>query len=123
MGGGGRGTPPIKTHHLAWEVANGPIPDGLWVLHHCDNPPCCETEPSDEYPDGHLFLGTHADNMADMAAKGRAQRFNAAKTHCPQNHEYIGENLYVFPDGRRACRECARAAGRRNDPKRKVICQ
>lgn len=54
---------PIKTHRLAWELANDEIPDGLHVLHHCDVPLCCNPE--------HLFLGTQADNMADMAAKGR----------------------------------------------------
>lgn len=52
-----------RVHRIAWELARGPIPDGLWVLHRCDNPPCIR-------PD-HLFLGTNADNMADMAAKGR----------------------------------------------------
>jgi hypothetical protein len=51
-------------HRLAWELTNGPITGGLFVLHRCDNPPCCN--PS------HLFLGTHADNMADRGAKGRA---------------------------------------------------
>ncbi|MGH7024521.1 MAG: HNH endonuclease signature motif containing protein [Caulobacteraceae bacterium] len=51
-------------HRLAWELANGPIPDGLLILHKCDNPVCCN-------PD-HLFLGTAADNHADCAAKGRA---------------------------------------------------
>lgn len=50
-------------HRLAWEIVNGPIPDGQWVLHRCDNPPCCN--PS------HLFLGTQADNDADRTAKGR----------------------------------------------------
>lgn len=49
-----------RAAYLRWK---GPIPDGLWVLHTCDNPRCCN-------PD-HLFLGTHADNMADMKAKGR----------------------------------------------------
>ncbi|MCH8043014.1 MAG: HNH endonuclease [Planctomycetes bacterium] len=54
----------LRTHRLAWEFANGrPVPQGLQVLHDCDNPPCCN--PS------HLFLGTNADNNADMMSKGR----------------------------------------------------
>lgn len=58
------GHPPRQlVHRVSWEMHNGPIPDGLWVLHHCDNPPCIR-------PD-HLFLGTAADNNADMRQKGR----------------------------------------------------
>jgi hypothetical protein len=52
-----------KAHRVAWTLANGPIPAGMHVLHTCDNPPCCNP--------GHLWLGTQADNMADMARKGR----------------------------------------------------
>lgn len=55
----------IHTHVAAWEIANGRVPDGLYVLHRCDNRPCLEV--------GHLFLGTHQDNMADMKAKGRGR--------------------------------------------------
>jgi hypothetical protein len=51
-------------HRVAWQVTNGPIPAGIWVLHRCDNPRCVR-------PD-HLFLGDHAANMADMVAKGRS---------------------------------------------------
>jgi len=61
----------VKTHRLAWTLANGPIPEGMFVCHHCDNPPCAQTDPTEGYPDGHLFLGTDADNHADMLAKGR----------------------------------------------------
>jgi hypothetical protein len=56
----------VMTHRAAWMVWRGPIPPGLCVLHRCDNPPCCNP--------AHLFLGTKADNNADMAAKGRVQR-------------------------------------------------
>jgi hypothetical protein len=52
-------------HRLAWRLANeSAIPDGMFICHHCDNPPCCNP--------AHLFLGTAQDNMRDRNAKGRA---------------------------------------------------
>lgn len=55
----------LSAHRVAYERSFGIIPDGLHVLHRCDNPPCCN-------PD-HLYAGTHADNMRDKSERGRAR--------------------------------------------------
>lgn len=50
-------------HRVAWMTANGPVPDGLLVLHRCDNPPCVNLD--------HLYLGTQAQNCKDRSDRMR----------------------------------------------------
>lgn len=71
----GRGTRVVKAHRMAWTLACGEIPADLLVLHRCDNRRCVN-------PD-HLYLGTHADNTADMIARGRDRFARKKVDHKP----------------------------------------
>lgn len=54
----------VYVHRTVWEFKRGPIPKGSEICHRCDNPRCVRLS--------HMFLGTHRDNMQDMAKKGRS---------------------------------------------------
>ncbi len=87
----GRG---FRAHRIAYELTNGPIPQGAHLDHlcrvrHCVNP-------------SHLEAVTQQENI--LRGTGLAAQ-NAKKTHCPKGHPLSGDNLYLY-DGRRYCRLC-----------------
>lgn len=73
----------VLLHRIAYQVCVEFIPDGLCVLHRCDNPPCIR-------PD-HLFLGTNGDNIADKVQKGR----QAAGQSVRRNHAHLKGEVIV----------------------------
>lgn len=86
-----------RTHRVAYRLWVGPIADGLFVCHACDNPPCCNPE--------HLFLGTSRENTLDASQKGRLSK--ARRAVCVRGHELLPDNIYLRPDnGKRMCLRC-----------------
>lgn len=88
----------IDAHRASWLIHNGEIPEGMCVLHKCDNPSCVNP--------AHLFLGTHLDNTLDMFAKGRA--------NCPPrklSHEQVQEIRLRHKEGRGTCNGMAAEYG------------
>lgn len=61
----------LTAHRYAWMLTHGEPPEGAHIMHTCDVPACCNP--------AHLRLGTHSENMADMAAKGRSRSKNSPK--------------------------------------------
>lgn len=87
----------VSMHRFSYEIHVGPIPPGLWVLHHCDNQRCTR-------PD-HLYLGDHKQNQRDVRKRG-----TKLTNVCRRGHPRTASNTYVRVDSRgyteRHCREC-----------------
>lgn len=64
-----------RAHRASWTIAYGPIPDGMLVLHKCDNRRCVRPE--------HLFLGNNKDNTQDALQKGRLKDMGPWRHPCP----------------------------------------
>lgn len=92
----------IRAHRYAWEAVNGPVPTGLCVCHHCDNPRCVR-------PD-HLFVGTYADNNRDRDAKGRTARGLRSGAHTMPWRRTFGDRNGLRKDPSRAARGDASGA-------------
>jgi hypothetical protein len=83
-----------KAHRIAYTICVGPIPEGMQVLHYCDNPPCINPK--------HLFLGTVKDNVHDALRKGRMKKppIRPGKTsqvrgvHFNRSHNYWIANVW-----------------------------
>lgn len=80
-------------HRVAWMLTHGDL-GALWVLHRCDNKPCCN--PS------HLFTGTHLDNMADAASKGLLRCWRARRRLAPDEIAVIRQRCANGPYGTRS---------------------
>lgn len=87
-------------HRVSLALAEGPIPEGKFALHRCDNPPCVNPK--------HLYAGTASDNMRDALARGLhpGNPTKRNRTHCPKGHEFAGSNLIIHTNGARMCRAC-----------------
>lgn len=87
--GSKKNNPSFRSHRVAYALVNGSIPPGLYILHKCDTPACCN--PS------HLYAGTPADNSKDMVDRGRLKR---PTTHPKLTAEDVVEIRKMRMDGK-----------------------
>ena len=91
---------PKVAHRAVWELLFGPIPGGKKILHKCDTPSCVNP--------AHLFMGTQADNVADMISKGRrriaGRKPGSGSRFCFKGHDKLAPGG-AYKTGK--CRRCA----------------
>ncbi len=93
---------PQRPHRVAYELVNGPIPDGMQLDHLCRNRACVNP--------GHLEPVSCRENL--MRGEGPSA-LNAVKTQCAHGHTFDPDNTYYAPNGHRGCRQCRKEADRR----------
>jgi len=103
----------VLVHRLAWELENGPIPEGMQIDHLCRNRACINV--------AHLEVVTASENVRRSDAPSlsafrlqaqRALEREAYKTHCKHGHALTAENVYTDKRGFRSCKECQRIRAR-----------
>jgi len=95
----------LHAHRVSYEIAKGPIPEGLEIDHLCKNPPC--VNPS------HLEAVTHLENMNRSDLRKNQKEWAITRTHCKKGHLF-DENNTRINNGRRICKTCAKLWMRNN---------
>lgn len=96
-----------RAHRLAYTLTKGPIPNGLYVCHTCDNPPCCNPN--------HLWVGTAGQNNTDRHRKGRSvkkARPGPAETQVRGERQHLAKlkewQVRIILTNSRSCGQLAR---------------
>lgn len=98
-----------RAHRIAYELAVGPIPEGLVLHHECENQACVNP--------AHLTPLTRSEHNARHP---EVHGWVTPQSHCKHGHEFTPENSYIRPNGTRRCRACHRANERRRHHARKA---